>query len=118
VKLSGSDGTINLDLEVEALEQLPGPDDTCPLPERDPAGDTIAGYVDEIRITRPVNLTVPFAPNSIAPKVLALISDAIRPHFASGLNDIAVSDSQSRRARSVTESPCSTGSSRSSSSFS
>jgi hypothetical protein len=91
VKMSESDGTINLDLEFKTLDQLLDPDDPSPLPERELtelAEETIAGYVDEFRIPRPVNLTVSLAGDSVAPEVLALIPDAIRRHFAFRLNEI------------------------------
>ena len=91
VKMSESDGTITLELEFKALDQLLDPEDPSPLPERELtelAEETIAGYVDEFRIPRPVNLTVTLAKDSVAPDVLALVPDTIRRHFAFRLNEI------------------------------
>jgi len=91
LKRSESDGTINLDLEFKALEQLLDPEDPSPLPVRELtelAEETIAGYVDEFTVRRPVELTVSLPQASVIADVLALIPDTIRRHFAFRLNDL------------------------------
>jgi hypothetical protein len=91
VKRSESDGTINLDLDFKALEQLLDPEDPSPLPEKELtelAEATIAGYVDEFTVKRPVELTVSLPQASVTGDVLARIPDTIRRHFAFRLNDL------------------------------
>lgn len=91
VTRSESDGTVDLDLKFKTLDQLLDPEDSHPLPEREIselAEETIAGYVDEFRITRPVKLTVSLGGDTVAPDVLALVPDTIRRHFAFRLNDL------------------------------
>lgn len=91
VTRSESDGTVDLELKFKTLDQLLDPEDPHPLPERELtelAEETIAGYVDEFRVKRPVGLTVSLGRDSVAPDVLALIPDTIRRHFAFRLNEI------------------------------
>ena len=91
VKRSESGGTINLDLEFKALEQLLDPEDPSPLPEKELtelAEETIAGYVDEFTVRRPVELTVSLPQASVTGDLLARIPDTIRRHFAFRLNDL------------------------------
>lgn len=91
VKRSESDGAINLELTFKTLDQLLDSSDPYPMPERELtelAEETIAGYVDEFIVKRPVGLTVSLPQDSITPEVLALIPDTIRRHFAFRLNDL------------------------------
>ena len=91
VKRSESDGTVDLELKFKALDRLLDPEDPHPLPERELtelAEETIAGYVDEFIVKRPVVLTVSLPRDSVTPEVLALIPDTIRRHFAFRLNDL------------------------------
>lgn len=91
VKMSESDGTVDLDLEFKTLDQLLDPEDPHPLPGRELselAEETIAGYVDEYIVKRPVRLTVSLAKESVATDMIALIPDTIRRHFTFRLNDL------------------------------
>jgi hypothetical protein len=91
VKRSESNGTVGLELEFKALDQLLDPEDPSPLPERELtelAEETIAGYVDEFIVKRPVVLTVALPRDTATPEVLARIPDTIRRHFSFRLNDL------------------------------
>jgi hypothetical protein len=91
VTRSESGGTITLDLEFKALEQLLDPEDPSPLPEKELtelAEETIAGYVDEFTVRRPVELTVSLPQGSVDGEVLARIPDTVRRHFTFRLNDL------------------------------
>lgn len=84
-------GTVTLELEFKARDQLLDSSDPRPLPETeltDLAEETIAGYVDEFRVKRPVELTVSLPRDSITTDDLARIPDTIRRHFAFRLNDL------------------------------
>ncbi len=71
--------------------ELLDPEDPSPLPEKELtelAEETIAGYVDEFTVRRPVELTVSLPQASVTGDLLARIPDTIRRHFAFRLNDL------------------------------
>jgi hypothetical protein len=91
VTRSESDRASNLDMEFKALDQLLDSGDPNPLPGReltDLAEETIAGYVDEFIVRRPVGLTISLPANSVSPDDLARIPETVRRHFAFRLKDL------------------------------
>jgi hypothetical protein len=91
VTRSESDGTVNLELNFKILDQLLDSSDPSPLPERElteQAEETIAGYVDEFIVKRPVELTISLPWGAGTSDLLARIPDTIRRHFTFRLNDL------------------------------
>jgi hypothetical protein len=91
VKRQESESRSVLELEFKALDQLLDPSDPFPLPRRElteVAEETIAGYVDEFPLKRPIDLVISLPPDSLATDGFDRIPDAIRRHFTFRLNDL------------------------------
>jgi hypothetical protein len=80
-----------LEFRFKALDQLLDESDSALLPEREVTEvteETIAGYVDEFPVRRPVELIIELREQDLSLERLSLLPEAIRRHFASRIEDI------------------------------
>jgi hypothetical protein len=75
---------VTIDIRFKALSQLLDEYDPTPLPGRELtefAEETIAGYLDEYRLKRPVELKIEIPEKELAPEA-SWIPDAVKQHFS------------------------------------
>jgi len=84
-------GGVTLSFGFKSIGQLIDPDDPFPLPGTELtelAEETIAGYIDEYRVKKPVNLVISLPGQDVSSGESTLIPDAVRRHFAFHVQDV------------------------------
>lgn len=85
------DGGVTLSFGFRSISQLIDPDDPSPLPDTElteTAEEIIAGYIDEYRVKKPVNMVITLPEADTPPGATTLIPEAIRRHFAFHIRDV------------------------------
>jgi len=84
-------GVVTLSFRFKSIGQLIDPEDRSPLPTTELtelAEETIAGYIDEYRVKKPMSLVISLPAGEIQADGSRLIPEAIRRHFAFHIQDI------------------------------
>ena len=84
-------GEVTLSFRFKSLGQLIDPDDPSPLPATELtelAEETIAGFIDEYQVRKPVSLVIALPEGDIPPGGNTLIPETIRRHFAFHVQDV------------------------------
>jgi hypothetical protein len=99
ISMAEDDGMVLLEIHVLSPEQLLEADSSAPPAYRnltEPAEETIAGYMDEYSVKKPMELVV-VIPQSLATTALRnMLPDAVHHHFAERIPDL---DHEIRLAR-------------------
>jgi hypothetical protein len=84
-------GRVTLTFRFKSIGQLIDPDDPSSLPDTELtelAKETIAGYIDEYRVKKPMSLVISLPAGEIQADGSRLIPEAIRRNFAFHIQDI------------------------------
>jgi len=84
-------GRVTLTFRFKSIGQLIDPDDPSSLPDTELtelAEETIAGYIDEYRVKKPMSLVISLPPGEIPADGSRLIPEAIRRHFTFHIQDV------------------------------
>jgi hypothetical protein len=90
VRKTERNGEVDIDIRFKSLSQLLDEDDPAPLPDRELsefAEETIAGYLDEYRYKKPVNLEINIPKKDLSEESV-LLPQAVKNHFSFRVPDL------------------------------
>jgi hypothetical protein len=92
VKKEEQGGTVLFTFRFKALGQLFDEGDPTPLPDKElteEAEDTLAGHLDEYRVSKPANLVIELPEKDIPDVSPSLISQGVQNHFRFRYDDVS-----------------------------